>query len=138
MDRLAAFLALNGCLALVATMIGGLLLYRSIVDGRRPEDWHLVHAGGTSRGVMLLALAATIRFAELPQSQLELASKLIVYFVWASILAMFLRAATGHLGYSLKGPALNRLIFLLYASGVAAVFVGFAWLIYGFIVALLA
>ena len=124
-ERLSIVLALNGALVLLFTMLAGLMLYRSILARGRLEDWHLLHAGGTSRGVMLIALAATVHLADLSGQATVTVAALILYFVWTSVLAMFLRAMTGEIGFRFAGRATNRAIFLLYATGVVAVFLGF-------------
>jgi hypothetical protein len=124
-DRLSIVLALNGALVLLVTMLAGLMLYRSILARGTLADWHLLHAGGTSRGVLLIALAATVHLADLSATATVAAAVLILYFVWASVLAMLLRALTGETGFRFAGRATSRLIFLLYASGVVAVFLGF-------------
>jgi hypothetical protein len=124
-ERLSIVLALNGALVLLVTMLAGLMLYRSILARGRLEDWHLLHAGGTSRGVMLIALAATVHLADLSRLATVTVVALILWFVWASVLAMLLRALTGETGFRFAGRATGRLIFLLYATGVVAVFLGF-------------
>jgi hypothetical protein len=124
-DRLSILLALNGALVLLACMGAGLLLYRSILARGNLADWHLLHAGGTSRGVLLIALAATVHLADLSDLATVTAAMLILYFVWTSVLAMFLRALTGETGYRFAGRTANRIVFVLYGTGVVAVFVGF-------------
>ncbi|WP_343115719.1 hypothetical protein [Ostreiculturibacter nitratireducens] len=130
-QTLSMVLALNGALVLVFSMTAGLVLYRRILSRSRPEDWHLLHAGGSTRGVMLIALAATVHLAALSDRALLWASMLVLYFAWASVLAMFLRALTGEQGYQFSGTFVNRVTFLLYASGVVTVFAGFGWWILG-------
>lgn len=132
-DGLSAFLALNGSLVLVVSMLAGLMLYRSVAkESSAEEDWHLLHAGGTSRGVTLLALAATVNLAALPEINVWWSAVLAIFFVWTSVLVMLLRALTGHAGYGLSGAVMNKTIFLLYAMGTIAVFLGFGLLILGF------
>ncbi|NNF25382.1 MAG: hypothetical protein HKN63_11355 [Rhodobacteraceae bacterium] len=126
-------LAVNGILVLAFSSLVGLLLARSIFKNQPPEHWHLLHASGTSRGIMLLALAATIRFAELPSSQIAWAAGLVVFFVWTSILAMFVRAITGEKGFHPRGPRANQVVFFLYAVGTIALPVGLIWLGVGFV-----
>ena len=136
MDVLALLLALNGVAVLLYSSMVGLVLARNLHRGATSEHWHLLHAGGTSRGVMLLALAATIRLARLPETHLFLASGLIVFFVWTSVLAMTLRGLTGEKGFHPGGPLSSRAVFLLYAGGTLALPVGLVWLGAGFVIAL--
>lgn len=129
---LSAFLALNGALVLLFCSMIGLLLAKALHEGRVSQHWHLLHAGGTSRGILLLALAAAIEFAGLPHIQLAWATGLVVFFVWTSVLAMFLRALTEEKGFHPGGSRMNKAVFLLYASGTVALPVGLVWLSIGF------
>jgi len=113
-------------------MIAGMFLYLAILRQREPAAWHLLHAGGTGRGVMLLALAALLEYPALSASLLQTAAWLIVFFVWSSMLAMAIRAVSGERGLRLEGSFANRLVYLSYALGTLTVFPGFALLIYGF------
>ncbi len=136
MNKLSLLLALNGTIVLFVTMASGLWLSRAIIRDRPTNDWHLLHAGGTSRGIMLIALAATIHLPSLPSWQSWWAAGLIIVFVWTSILAMLVRAVTGESGFGFSGSIANKIVFLMYAIGTLAVFTGFGWLIYGLIIAL--
>ena len=136
MDRLVLILALNGALVLTVSLVAGLFLYLAILKGKDQAAWHLLHAGGTGRGVMLLALAALI---ERPALSLELATTaawLIIFFVWTSMLAMGIRAVFGERGLRLEGSLANRTVYVSYALGTLTVFPGFALLIYGLVKAL--
>jgi len=137
MDRLVIILALNGALVLTVSLFAGLFLYLAILHQRDQAAWHLLHAGGTGRGVMLLALAALIQYPVLPFWLASTAAWLVIFFVWTSMLAMSIRAIWGDRGLRLEGSFANRLVYLSYALGTVAVFPGFALLIYGLIEALL-
>lgn len=136
MKVLSILLALNGSLVLILSMAAGLMLYLSIIGGRAPKDWHLLHAGGTSRGIMLIALAATIHLPALPEWQSWWMAGLITLFVWTSVFAMLIRAITGETGFVFTGSWVNKLTFTLYAVGTIAVFIGFGWLAFGLLRAL--
>ena len=136
MDQLAIILALNGALVLVISMLAGLFLYLAILRDSDQAAWHLLHAGGTGRGVMLLALAALVEYPALSYELLATAVWLILLFVWTSMLAMGIRALSGECGLRWDGSLANRLVYLSYALGTIAVFAGFALLIYGLIKAL--
>ncbi|MDH3763015.1 MAG: hypothetical protein OEU50_18720 [Gammaproteobacteria bacterium] len=137
MDQLVIILALNGALVLTISMIAGLFLYLSILNDRDPAAWHLLHAGGTGRGVMLLALAALIEIPALSDQLAAVSAWLIIFFVWTSMLAMGIRAISGDRGLRFDGPFANRLVYVSYGLGTLAVFPGFALLIYGLLKALL-
>jgi hypothetical protein len=61
MERLAIYLALHGAIVLTISLVAGLLLHKAIRLGRPVAAWHLAHAGVSSRGVMLMAIAAATR-----------------------------------------------------------------------------
>lgn len=131
MDRLAILLALNGMLVLLVSLVAGLFLYLAIKSGREQAAWHLLHAGGTGRAVMLLALAALVEYPSLTLEQMQAACWLVLVFVWTSMGAMGIRAVSGHRGLSLQGALANRMVYLLYAVGTVAIFPGCALLIFG-------
>jgi hypothetical protein len=131
MDLLAVFLALNGAVVLAVGLLAGLALYWTIRRQEREAAWHLLHAGGSTRGVMLLAVAATIRLAALPPSLAWTSALLIVVFAWASTIAMLLGAITGERGFEWSGSPTGRLAFALYVIGVITVLPGFALLVIG-------
>lgn len=131
MDRLAILLALNGMLVLVVSLVAGLFLYLAIRRGKAEEAWHLLHAGGAGRGVMLLALAALLEYPSLTLIQLQVACWLVLVFVWTSMGAMGIRALSGARGLRLEGRLTNRLVYLLYAVGTVAIFPGCGLLIFG-------
>ena len=131
MDQLVIILALNGALVLTVSLFAGLFLYLAILQGKDQAAWHLLHAGGAGRGVMLLALAALIERVALSLEMLTIAAWFIIFFVWTSMLAMGIRAVFGDRGLRLEGSFANRVVYLSYALGTVTVFPGFALLIYG-------
>ncbi len=131
MQTLAIHLALNGALVLVISMIAGLFLYLAIRGEREQRAWHLLHAGGSGRGVMLLALAALIEYPALPPWLLSAIAWLIIFFVWTSMLAMSIRAIWGERGLRFEGGFANRLVWASYGLGTIAIFPAFGILIYG-------
>ena len=56
---------------------------------------------------------------------------MVVLFVWASTLAMLLRALSGETGFAFSGKLANRLGFLLYVIGAVSLALGLAWLCWG-------
>lgn len=136
MDKLAIHLALHGSLVLTVSLVAGLILYRFILKKNSDPAWHLVHAGGTARGVMLIALAAIIHLPVLPPWQLSALVWLMIFFAWASTLAMFIAAVSGERGLRLSGSGTNKLIFILYGLDVVTVFPACFLLILGLLNAL--
>ncbi len=136
MNQLAIFLALNGAMVLFVSMVAGMFLYLAILHQREQAAWHLLHAGGSGRGVMLLALAALVDYPALPPWLMSATAVLIVFFVWTSMLAMGIRAVLGDRGLRFEGSFATRLVWLSYGLGTIAIFPAFALLIYGLAAAL--
>lgn len=84
----------------------------------------------------LLALAALVEYPSLTYGQMQAACWLLLIFVWTSMLAMGIRAVSGHRGLRLGGALANRIVYLLYAIGTVAIFPGCALLIFGLYTAL--
>ena len=131
MENLATHLALHGVLVLTLGALAGLSLWRSILKGTNVAEWHLFHASVTSRGIMLIALAAIIHIPALPSWQISLLAWFIIYFVWSSVLAMIIRAVGGEKGFSWTGTPTNKLAFILYATGAITLFPGLLLLAFG-------
>lgn len=136
MDNLATQLALHGSIILVLSLISGLFLYVDILKKKNEAAWHLSHAGGSARGIMLIALAAIIHLPVLPLWQLSTLVWLIIFFTWTSTLAMIIAAASGERGLRLSGSVTNKVVYVLYGVGVIAVFPAFLLLIFGLLNAL--
>lgn len=131
MDNLKVLLALHGAVVLTVSVIGGLFLYRAILKTEKIAAWHVVHSGGTVRGVMLIALAAIIQYPTLPMWQLATIVWLILFFTWTSMLAMIIAAVSGERGLGYSGSSTNKLVYILYAVGTVAIFPACSLLIYG-------
>ncbi|MGD8999658.1 MAG: hypothetical protein PVF75_04520 [Granulosicoccaceae bacterium] len=131
MDSLAIQLALHGALVLTVSILGGLFLYRAILNNKKEAAWHLLHAGGSVRGVMLIALAAIIHLPDLPLWQLSILAWLMIFFTWTSVLAMLIAAASGERGLRYNGSNANKLVYVLYGVGTIAIFPACLLLIYG-------
>jgi hypothetical protein len=122
MDKLATHLALHGVLVVTLGAIAGLSLWRSILRNTNVADWHLLHASGTSRGIILIALAAIINLPALPTWQTTMLAWFIIYFVWSSVLAMLVRAICGEPGFAWSGSPANKLVHVLYVTGTIVLF----------------
>ena len=136
MEKLVVYLALNGVLVLTVSIIAGLFLYLAIRDDREQAAWHLLHAGGTARGVMLIALAAIIEYPVLSYAALATMAWLFIVFTWTSMSAMGIRAVSGERGLRLTGTIANKSVYILYGLGTIAIFPACALLIYGLVKAL--
>ena len=131
METLVLHLAINGAIVLLISMVAGLFLYLAIRGDQEQRAWHLLHAGGSGRGVMLIAMAAIIQYLALPPWLLALCVWLIIVFVWTSMAAMAIYAISGQRGVHWTGAIPNRLVYLFYGIGTIAIFPGMALLIYG-------
>jgi hypothetical protein len=136
MDRLAIHLALHGVAVLTVSLCAGLYTYRALLRADHAGAWHLAHAGGSARGVMLMALAAIVRLPVLPLWELSLVGWLLIFFSWTSVFAMIVAAASGERGLALRGSYTNKLVFVLYLVGGVAVFPASIALIVGLLRAL--
>ena len=136
MDNLAIHLALHGILVLTVSVAGGLLLYRSILRDTNQADWHLLHAGGSARGILLIALAAVVALVDLKSWQVAAAAWFVIYFAWTSTLAMLIRAHSRETGFRFAGSNTNKFVYVLYASGAFVLFPGLLLLAVGLVRAL--
>jgi hypothetical protein len=133
MERLALHLALHGTIILIASLVAGLLLHKAIRLERPVSAWHLAHAGGSGRGVMLIALAAIIQLIAFSPSQLSAFVWLIIAFAWTSMAAMVIAAASGERGVTWKGSFTNRLVFALYVASAVTAFPAAVMLLVGLV-----
>jgi hypothetical protein len=134
--RLALLLALHGAAVLMVSLVAGVLLRRSIRLDRDAAPWRLAHAGGSGRGVMLLALAPVLHWLALTPGQVDAFVWLIVAFAWTSTAAMVIAAATGQRGLHVGGNLTNKLVMTLYVVSALTVFPAAALLLVGLWMAL--
>jgi len=136
MDRLSIHLALHGALVVTVSIVAGVLLYRNMLGNRPEAQWHLAHAGGTVRGVLLIGLAGILHLLPLPLWLATWFVWIVIPSIWASMFAMVIAAATGERGHRFAGSGTNRLVFVLYGLHVLTIFPASAVLIGGSIAAL--
>ena len=136
MGPLSIHLALHGVLILLVSMLSGVTLWRVMLKSGREHAWHLIHAGGSVRGVLLIALAAIVPILPLAPSMLTAFVWLMIVSIWASMFAMLIAAITGDRGLQNAGTGTNRLVYMLYGIHAVTLFPAFFILIYGLISAL--
>ena len=136
MGPLSIHLALHGVLVLLASVLCGVTLWRVMLRSGREHAWHLIHAGGSVRGVLLIALAAVVPYLPLTNVALTAFVWLMIVSIWASMFAMLIAAITGDRGLQNAGTSANRLVYFLYAIHAVTLFPAFFILIYGLIKAL--
>jgi hypothetical protein len=122
METLAVHLAFHGAIVLAVILVAGLLLYRAILRKGNVAGWHLLHAGGSGRAILLIALGGMLHLLALPPLLLSAFVWLMIFFVWTSVLAMLLVAISGERGFGWNGSATNKTAYGLYVVGTAAVF----------------
>lgn len=136
MSTLSIHLALHGVAVLTVSILAGVFLHRAILNTKNEAAWHLLHSGGSARGILLIALAAIIHIPDLPSWQLSTAVWLMIFFTWTSMLAMIMVALSGERGFGWFGSKTNKFIYVLYVLGAIAVFPACLLLIIGLINAL--
>jgi hypothetical protein len=136
MGPLTIHLVLHGVLVLLVSVLAGVFLWRVILKSDNEGPWHLIHAGGSVRGVLLIALGGVIQFLPLSPSLLTTFVWLMIVSIWASMFAMLIAAITGDRGLQNRGSNTNRLVYLLYGIHAVTLFPAFFILIYGLLSAL--
>lgn len=136
MERLALHLAIHGIAVVMISVVAGLILWQVLHQARDGADWHLVHASGSVRGVLLLALAPIIHLPALPAWLTVAVAWQMVFFVWTSLAAMIVRALSGERGFYAGGSTANRIVFVLYLMGTIALVPACVTLLVGLIRAL--
>lgn len=135
-EALRLHLALHGLAVLTVSVVAGLILWRVLSRERNGADWHLVHASGSARGVLLIAMAAIVHLPALPPWLLAAVSWQLIFFVWTSLAAMIIRALSGERGFHANGSFANRSVFALYVAGTIALVPACVTLLAGLIRAL--
>jgi hypothetical protein len=133
MEQLSIQLVFHGVLVLVVSILGGVVLWRVLLKQDYGPQWHLLHAGGTVRGVLLIALSSVLHFPVLPLTALSIMIWLFIISIWASVFAMLIAALTGDRGLQNRGAFANRLIYLLYVIHAVTLIPAFLILMYGLI-----
>jgi len=124
-------LALHGAIILMAGLVGGLCFARAIQRQRGEVAWRVVHAGGCSAGVLLLALAVPsqwMRLGTVPAMTMAVGFIAGAYLLCAG---MYIAAICDTRGIPGGGAPLNRLVAALYASGTVLTLLGGTLLVVG-------
>lgn len=131
MTPLALQFALHGSIALILGLIGGLFFARAIKLKREEVAWRVVHAGGSSAGAMLLAIAVPSQWVHLSHPlQIAMGIGLIggSYFL---CLGRYVAASWDTRGIPGGGSPLNRIVSALYGVGTIMSLTGAALLVVG-------
>jgi hypothetical protein len=131
MALLAVYFALNGAIVLLSGLVGGLFFARAVRLQKNEVAWRVVHAGGCSAGVMLLALAVPVQWTVLSpwlQGAMMAGFLLGTYLL---VIGMFVAAIFGMRGIPGGGTGINRLVAGLYAAGTVLSLLGGVLLVLG-------
>lgn len=110
-------LILNGVIVLYASVVGGYAFAKAIkTKPEREVAWRVVHSGGSMAGVMLIALGAAWNYITLGSYETMIVWSLIVS-TYLMVIGMFLAAITGKRGLRSESTGIEKIIYLLYASG---------------------
>jgi hypothetical protein len=123
--------ALHGSIVLLGGLVGGLFFARAIGQGRGEVAWRVVHAGGCSAGVMLLAVAVPSQWMTLGAIPSIIMSVGFIVGTYLLCLGMYIAAIWDTRGIPGGGTPLNRLISGLYGTGTVMTLIGGVHLVYG-------
>ncbi len=124
MTPLALQFALHGSVVLLSGLIGGLFFAGAIMRRRGEVAWRVVHAGGCSAGVMLLAIAVPSQWVVLG-STIKVAMAIgLIGGSYVLCVGMYIAAIWDARGIPGGGTSLNRLVSRLYAIGTVMTLIG--------------
>jgi hypothetical protein len=138
MEQFAIHFVLHGVIVLATGLVGGLLFARAIKSGHNEVAWRVVHSGGCSAGVMLVAISSSLRYVALPLAGHALLGWTLIGGTYALVIGMVVAAATGHRGLSGGGSIGNRFVNYAYLAGTVATLVGCGLLLVGILRTLVA
>lgn len=131
MEQNTIYLAFNGVLVLIASLVSGRWFSKAIKSGGNDVAWRVVHSGGSMGGIMLIAFSSLIPLLVLP----KLGSTLFVWFTisgtWFFIIAMTSAAITGERGLKSGGSLTNQGIYYTYMLGAVFTLAGCGLLLVG-------
>jgi len=130
---LALQLALHGSIVLLSGLVGGLFFARAITMHRGEVAWRVVHAGGSSAGAMLLAIAAPSQWVALGASLKITMAVSLIAGTYILCLGMYIAAIWDTRGIPGGRSPLNRAVYGLYALGAVMTLFGGALLTVGLI-----
>lgn len=123
--------ALHGSIVLLGGLFGGLFFARAIGQSRGEVAWRVVHAGGCSAGVMLLAVAVPSQWMTLEAIPSIIMSVGFIVGTYFLCLGMYIAAIWDTRGIPGGGAPLNRLVSGLYGIGTVMTLIGGVLLVYG-------
>lgn len=112
-------------------LIGGLFFARAIKQSRGEVAWRVVHAGGSSAGTMLLAIAVPSQWVDLSDASKVVMGIGLIVGTYMLCLGMYVAAIWNTRGIPSGGASLNRLVAALYSVGTVMTLIGGVLLIAG-------
>jgi len=131
MEQSIIYLALNGVLVLIVSLISGRWFSKAIKSGGNEVAWRVVHSGGSMGGIMLIAFSSLVPLLALS----KLNSTLFVWFsiigTWLFVIAMTVAAITNERGLKSQGSLTNKGVYFTYMFGAVFTLVGCGLLVVG-------
>ena len=131
MASLGLQFALHGSIVLFSGLAGGLFHARAIKQQVGEVAWRVVHAGGCSAGVMLLAIAVPVGWVTLGGVFKATMAAGLIGGTYLLVLGMYTAAIWGARGIEAGGTRRNRFVHGLYGSGATVTLIGGALLVIG-------
>jgi hypothetical protein len=138
MEPFAFHFVLHGVIVLSTGLVGGLLFARAIKSGHNEVAWRVVHSGGCSAGVMLVAVSSGLRYVALPLAGHALLAWTLIGGTYALVIGMVVAATTGCRGLSGGGSIGNRVVNFSYLTGTVTTLAGCGLLLVGLLRTLVA
>jgi hypothetical protein len=133
MEQIAFHFVLHGTVILATGLVGGLLFAKAIKSGHNDVPWRVVHSGGCTAGVMLVAVSSGLHYVALPLPGLALLAWTLIGGTYALVIGMFVAAVTGLRGLNGGEPLANRLVYFSYLTGTVTTLTGCSLLLVGLI-----
>jgi len=128
-----AFLVFHGGVVLLVGMLVGFPYGAAKVAGKDPvkeQNWRLAHNQNLQNGMLLLLVGACASLLQLGAG-LAFMAWLLIAAAYCDMLALFIRAKTGHAGLLPSGPLANVIVFALFGGVLVGQLAGAVIFIYG-------
>lgn len=116
-------------LGLLAGIPFGLVLLESMEGEVRA--WRMAHLEGLINGLLVIAVAASVRRLELPDRGKSILAWSLIAMAYGNVVASTLGALFGVRGLAPGGPVVNTVVYVIFMLAVVGVFVGMALVAWG-------
>jgi CDP-diglyceride synthetase len=127
-------LVLHGGVVLLVGLLVGFPYGAAVVAKAEPasvQNWRLAHVQNIQNGMLLLLIAACSSYLRLSLEVAALMAWLLIGAAYCDMLALFIRAATGHPGLLPKSPLPNVLVFALFGLTLVGQLSGICIFVFG-------